>query len=86
MSFAEAIVDSGETTHLHLHTVSEEIYHITQGSGRMRLGEAEFAIRCGDTIKIPPGTPHNVTNAGGNALKIHCVCSPPYADEDTHLM
>ena len=86
MSFAEAIVEAGTTTHLHLHATSEEIYHITQGTGRMRLGEANFNIRRGDTIKIPPGTPHNVTQTGSDALKILCVCYPPYADEDTQLL
>ena len=86
MSFAEAIVEAGTTTHLHLHVTSEEIYHITQGAGRMRLGDAEFDIRPGDTIKIPPGTSHNVTQTGNVALKILCVCFPPYADVDTSLL
>ena len=86
MSFAEAIVESGGTTLLHRHGQSEEIYHITAGSGTMRLGQAEFDIRNGDTIVIPPGTTHNVTNTGPSALKILCVCHPAYADEDTVLL
>ena len=86
MSFAEAIVDPGATTRLHLHLASEEIYHLTQGMGQMRLGESEFDIRGGDTIVIPPGTPHNVTNTGAEAMKILCVCHPPYADGDTRLL
>ena len=86
MSFAEAIVDPGRTTLLHLHRDSEEIYHITEGAGKMRMGEAEFAIGSGDTITIPPGTPHNVTNTGSEPLKILCVCHPAYSDEDTALL
>lgn len=86
MSFAEATVDVGGTTLRHLHRESEEIYHIMQGTGTMRLGAAEFAIRRGDTITIAPGTPHNVTNTGGEALKILCACHPPYSDEDTALL
>ncbi len=86
MSFAEATVDAGGMTLVHLHSRAEEIYHITQGAGTMRLGATEFAIRAGDTITIPPGTPHNVINTGGEALKILCVCHPPYADDDTQLL
>ena len=86
MSFAEAIVDPGSTTLLHLHALSEEIYHITDGSGTMRLGMAEFDIATGNTIVIPPGTKHNVTNTGLSALKILCVCHPAYSDADTALM
>jgi mannose-6-phosphate isomerase-like protein (cupin superfamily) len=86
MSFAEASVDPRATTRMHLHRAAEEIYHITQGTGKMRLGKAEFDIRRGDTIVIPPGTPHNVTSDGDEALKILCVCHPAYADEDTTLL
>ncbi|MEO8386285.1 MAG: cupin domain-containing protein [Betaproteobacteria bacterium] len=86
MSFAEAIVEPGGATLTHLHREAEEIYHITQGVGTMRLGEAEFAIASGDTIAIPPGTSHNVTNTGIDELKILCVCHPAYADADTVLL
>ena len=86
MSFAEAIVEAGGTTMKHLHRDAEEIYHITQGTGTMRMGEAEFAIASGNTIAIAPGTSYNVTNTGNNALKILCVCCPPYADADTVLL
>lgn len=86
MSFAEAVVESGGTTALHLHRSSEEIYHVTHGAGRMRLGKNEFDIRAGDTITIAPGTNHNVTNTGTEALKILCVCYPAYSDEDTALL
>ena len=86
MSFAEAIIEAGATTRLHFHVRSEEIYHVTNGEGPMRLGNNEFGIRCGDTITIAPGTPHNVSNSGDQPLKILCVCHPAYADEDTALL
>ncbi|CAI8012591.1 Uncharacterized protein MJ1618 [Geodia barretti] len=37
-SVAECIVAPGQTTLLHKHHKSEEIYHITAGSGLMELG------------------------------------------------
>jgi mannose-6-phosphate isomerase-like protein (cupin superfamily) len=85
-SFAEAIVEAGVTTELHLHRRSEEIYHITQGAGRMRLGAKWFDVVVGDTIVIEPGTPHCITNIGKDELKILCACSPAYSHDDTDLL
>lgn len=85
-SFAEAIVEVGATTELHLHRRTEEIYHITQGTGRMRLGTESLNVSAGDTIVIEPGTPHCITNTGRNELKILCASSPAYSHDDTELL
>jgi len=85
-SFAEASVPPGVTTHLHRHRLSEEIYHVTAGSGMMTLGERRFAVTVGDTICIPPGTAHNIHNSGSDDLRILCACAPPYAHADTELL
>jgi mannose-6-phosphate isomerase-like protein (cupin superfamily) len=85
-SLAEAGVAPGVTTHLHRHRLSEEIYHITQGSGVMRLGAEEFPVQPGDSILIPPGTPHAIRNSGTEELLILCCCAPPYRHEDTELL
>ena len=86
MSFAEAIIEARATTRLHIHMRTEEIYHVTDGEGTMRMGDIELSIRCGDTVTIAPGTQHNVTNTGVQPLKILCVCHPAYTDEDTELL
>jgi len=85
-SLAEAIVAPGARTRLHQHRASEELYHITAGQGRMTLGDKQFAVARGDTINIPPGTPHCIENIGSDALHILCCCTPPYADADTELL
>ena len=85
-SLAEAQVPPGTSTHLHRHRQSEEIYHIVRGSGLMLLGEERFAVTRGDSICIPPGTPHCVTNDGDESLVILCCCSPAYSHDDTELL
>jgi len=85
-SLAEALLPAGSTTMLHRHIQSEEIYHITAGKGLMRLGDDEFAVTTGDTICIPPGTPHALVNHGQEELRLLCCSSPPYADDDTELL
>jgi mannose-6-phosphate isomerase-like protein (cupin superfamily) len=85
-SFAEAIVAPGTQTELHRHRLSEEIYHITQGAGRMTLGAQQFDVGVGDTVCIAPGTAHCIACVGDIALKILCACAPAYAHEDTELL
>lgn len=84
-SLAEATVPPGVKTHRHRHRVSEEIYHILRGLGRMDLGEASFEVGPRDTVLIPEGIPHAIENIGEDPLVFLCVCSPPYAHEDTLL-
>ena len=86
LSVAEATVPMGICTKAHIHKHTEEVYHITRGSGVMRLGEQHFKIEEGDTICIRPGMPHSVENTGTSSLKILCCCSPAYSHEDTVLL
>ena len=85
-SLAEAIIRPGEKTQLHRHHRTEEIYHITQGKGRMTLAEKQFDVAVGDTLCIPPGTAHCIENTGKQALHILCCCSSVYAHHDTELL
>jgi mannose-6-phosphate isomerase-like protein (cupin superfamily) len=85
-SLAEATVAPGGETVLHHHVTSEEIYLFTAGAGLMRLGDEEAAVRAGDAVVIPPGTPHMLRNPGPEPLVLLCCCSPPYSDEDTVLL
>jgi len=85
-SLAEATVAPGGATALHRHGRTEEIYHFTMGEGVMTLGAARLVVRAGDTVCIPPWTPHRVENTGAVPMKILCACAPAYAHEDTELL
>ena len=85
-SLAEAILPVHASTQLHRHHLSEEIYHFLSGTGRMTLGERKFTVAEGDTVNIPPGTPHRLTNTGDVPLRLLCSCSPPYSHDDTELL
>jgi mannose-6-phosphate isomerase-like protein (cupin superfamily) len=85
-SLAEASVPPGAETEEHYHGVSEEIYLFTSGTGRMRLGDDEAEVTAGDTVVIPPGTPHKLWNTGTEPLRLLCCCAPPYSHEDTFLL
>lgn len=85
-SLAEATVATGAATLLHLHRVTEEIYHFTAGRGRMVLGAESLEVGPGDTVCIAPGTPHRVVNTGAEPLRILCCSSPAYAHDDTEVL
>ena len=85
-SLAEATVEPGQCTQLHKHHTSEELYYIISGEGRMRLDRAQFEVKVGDAVCIPPGTPHNIENTGSQSLVILCCCAPAYSHEDTELL
>jgi len=82
-SLAEAVIMPGDVTFLYVHVKSEEIYHIIQGSGMMRLEDESFRVKAGDTVCILPGKRHQVHNTGKIPLKILCCCSPAYSHDDT---
>lgn len=85
-SLAEARVGAGEQTALHRHQKSEELYHISKGSGVMILDGEQFPVNPGDTVLIPPGSAHCISNNGAEELVILCCCSPAYRHEDTELL
>jgi mannose-6-phosphate isomerase-like protein (cupin superfamily) len=85
-SLAEATVQPGQETLLHKHLRTEELYHITAGRGLMTLGEERLSVSAGDTVCIPPGTPHCISSIGSEPLQILCCCSPAYSHEDTVLL
>lgn len=85
-SLAEAIVKPGQITRLHRHQQTEEIYHITSGKGRMTLADKVFPVSVGDSICIPPGSPHCIENTGPTDLHLLCICSPAYSHNDTELL
>lgn len=85
-SLAEARIPASTSTLLHLHEQSEEVYHVTEGSGWMQLGTQRFPIRAGDSIRIDPGTPHKLINSAGGEMVVLCCCCPPYSHDDTRLL
>ena len=82
-SLAEARIPIGGSTMEHYHTKAEEIYYITHGTGRMKIGQAERDVRPGDAIAIPPGQAHKLWNTGEELLRLLCCCAPAYEHDDT---
>jgi mannose-6-phosphate isomerase-like protein (cupin superfamily) len=85
-SLAEARLPAGGATTPHRHPITEEIYYILEGQGRMCVGEEVREVGPGDAIAIPPGACHQITNIGSTTLKFLCCCAPAYEHADTILV
>jgi mannose-6-phosphate isomerase-like protein (cupin superfamily) len=82
-SLAEARLPVGGATQEHFHPKCEEIYYITNGTGKIRIEGETREVRAGDAIAIPPGQKHKLWNTGDEVLKLLCCCAPAYEDSDT---
>jgi mannose-6-phosphate isomerase-like protein (cupin superfamily) len=85
-SLAEATIPVGGATTEHLHRVTEELYLVSAGTGRLVIDGEERTIAEGDCALIPPGARHKVFNVGTEPLRLVCACAPAYSDEDTVLL
>ena len=82
-SLAEARLAPNTSTQEHYHVKTEEIYYITQGTGRIRIEGEIREVRPGDAIAIVPGQKHKLWNTGSGTLHLLCCCSPAYEHTDT---
>lgn len=57
----------------------EEIYHILEGTGEMCVGEERVEISAGQTVFIPSGEFHQLTNRTDTPLKM-IYCYGPAGD------
>ena len=85
-SLAEATIAVGTATQEHYHQVSEEIYYILSGSGRMKLDGELRDVGPLDAIAIPPGARHKIWNTGPEPLVLLCCCAPAYENDDTIMV
>ena len=82
-SLAEARLPAGASTQEHYHLRTEEIYYLTHGAGRIRIGDETREVKSGDAIAIPPGCKHKLWNTGAEPLRLLCCCAPAYEHNDT---
>jgi mannose-6-phosphate isomerase-like protein (cupin superfamily) len=82
-SLAEATLEVEQATERHYHRLTEEIYFVLKGQGKMEIDGETSHVRPGDAVLIPAGAWHQLENNGTSELRILCCCAPPYSHEDT---
>ena len=69
VGLAEIAVDAVIPKNGHLHE-ENEIYYILEGEGTLHRPSGKTRVSKGDTVYIPGGTEHYVTNTGEQALQL----------------
>jgi mannose-6-phosphate isomerase-like protein (cupin superfamily) len=59
----------------------EQVYHMLEGSGLMTVGSETVRVGPGDSIFIPSGTPHGLTNDGQAVLKYLSAAAPSFSKQ-----
>lgn len=70
-------VPPGFATGLHVHRVQEETFFVIDGECVWHVGDRTVRATPGTFLFIPPGVPHNITNASGSAARVLMTVSPP---------
>jgi mannose-6-phosphate isomerase-like protein (cupin superfamily) len=84
-SLAEATLEVEQATERHYHRLTEEIYFVLKGQGRMEVDGETTHVRPGDAVLIPAGAWHQLENNGTSELRILCCCAPAYSHDDTYF-
>jgi mannose-6-phosphate isomerase-like protein (cupin superfamily) len=84
-SLAEATLEVEQATERHYHRLTEEMYFVLKGQGRMEVDGESTHVRPGDAVLIPAGAWHQLENNGTSELRILCCCVPAYSHDDTYF-
>ncbi len=83
VALAVGFLPAGRKAILHYHKISEELYYVTDGFGRVRVGEQYFEVKKDSMIYVPAGKVHALENGSDTEeLKVLCVSSPSYTEGD----
>ncbi len=83
IGLASGILEPLRAAFPHYHKISEEIYYIASGKGKINAGKLKFDVSSGDAVYIPTDTVHSLENTSpAEPLHVLCISSPPYAEDD----
>lgn len=66
----------GRRAAAHLHPVMEERYDVLAGQAAFRIGSIERTAVAGETVVVPPGTPHLAWNPTDGIVELRMTMRP----------
>ena len=63
-----------------------EVYYILAGLGRIHIQNETREVGSGDMILIPPQAVQWIENSGDGELQFIAIVSPPWREENDHLI
>jgi mannose-6-phosphate isomerase-like protein (cupin superfamily) len=77
MSITWVDVEAGAQQPAHSHG-PQQVYVITRGSGRMKVGDDERDVSVGHMVFIPSNTEHGIVNTGDEVLTYISAATPAF--------
>src|SRR2546423_15287692 len=65
----------------HVHDQQEERFRIEAGTIRLRIGAREVTAHAGESVSVPPGTPHVWWNPSDHAARVAVALHPALRTE-----
>jgi mannose-6-phosphate isomerase-like protein (cupin superfamily) len=76
-------VEPGSEQKPHSHD-PQQVYVITRGEGRMKVGDDEREVREGQMVFIPPNAEHGIVNTGEGRLTYVSAATPAFPVTDLY--
>ncbi len=87
MTASFALAEQSGPGELHQHHISHETYICIDGEGSFYWGNrAQYPIKTGDVINIPPGTSHALNARAGELVRVLVVSYPQFTQSDLYPM
>ena len=69
----------GEDIGAEVHDGIDQFFRFEKGEGKVVINETEYIVGDGDTVIVPSGSNHNVTNVSTTeSLKFYTIYAPPH--------
>jgi mannose-6-phosphate isomerase-like protein (cupin superfamily) len=81
VTWVEVAPGSEQKPHCH---DPQQVYVITGGQGRMKVGEDEREVREGQMVFIPPNQEHGIVNTGEETLTYVSAATPAFEVTDLY--
>ena len=67
---------------LEVHEDTSQFFYIQKGTIDIKVGNEVYRLHSGDSIIVPPNTPHYVVNNSMDVVKLFTIYSPPEHNPD----
>jgi mannose-6-phosphate isomerase-like protein (cupin superfamily) len=76
------LAPGGAAGKLHRHTISDNVYIVRRGEGRLQIENSSHTIREGQVVYIPAGVRHSLSNLSSEPLELFEIYAPAGASFD----
>ena len=80
-SICAVTIPAGGKSDAHMHDVSDEIWLITRGKGKVIVDENEVNVEPGTVVCAPAKSKHQILNTGKEVLHAYIVFAPAGPEE-----